>query len=865
MKKLLFLLVAPVAVFLLIFSFFITENAKAQTAPPTLSAVLVSDESFEYGISIFCKPDDSKVCWGPSTNSTVNGSYSKSTQNGTLTGGLVFSKRYIKFHSEFAKLYGIDQTISCEGLFDYPNEFSCKNTATSPDGTSITTYSRGDVLGGHPYVGMRGADKSGNYVLYSEGAPYVSKDDVWHDYSVSSTYNPKVMILNGKSGKYYSVRYRLKIKPWRLSSAIEGVTFNPYHVIQGDYLDCGKLLIRGKVAARAPGQSSECILNGPAKGGEASYIPLPEGKFIYEIQLMTVEGHDSNQPLISGSAAVPNFTVPFGRSVTFSGTGFAETGNVVTLRTASGQAYTQTVGSTNNGTMIQFIPNVPAGLYYGQITTSQGDSNEFDLLVTGSSVPTTNTFSIGDSVVVDGNSVNVRTAPSTSATQVISGRTQPAGTTGVIRQGAGYANPTKADGYTWWYVDYATGPDGWSVENYLKKYITTTPPPAVADTVAPTMPFGATALLENGNSIRFIWKASTDVGSGIAGYRVYRNDSLRETTTSLSAYDGELPAGTTSCWSVAAYDKAGNTSARTPNSCATATTVFSPVTTVPTTPTVTKSLSFSSVPSGLYTVGSTVPIRWSSAQVQNLSIDLYDYKGTSKVRNITRVPASQNSYTWTIPSDIDFNFDTIYTIRISDVDQPSLYKNSGKIEITPPSVPTIVETTPLPPPPPPPPALPTPVNLLTAFSQGSSYSYDTFNTSGNSITSALETTGNIGGAASNALTLDTTKSYKLAYTLTQNSGTAPNIRFVSTGNGRSYIHLNSSGGRALDHAAQAGTQSVTFTPSVSTGYIEISVGSGSKTDFSMSNMSLEVVGPTAQINSNFLANIFEVIGRWMGR
>jgi len=169
-----------------------------------------------------------------------------------------------------------------------------------------------------------------------------------------------------------------------------------------------------------------------------------------------------------------------------------------------------------------------------------------------------------------------------------------------------------------------------------------------------------------------------------------------------------------------------------------------------------------------------------------------------------------------------------------------------------------------PPPTPIPTPTPTPVNLITSFTQGTAYSYDNFTKSGNSITSAVESSANIGGAISNRLTLDTSKKYKLTYTLNLNSGTAPNIRFVSGSDGRSSIYLTASNTRALDQIAQNGTNSVTFTPSKTNGYIEISVGSGSKTDFSMSNISLEEVGPSAQ-SVSFTALVFEAIEKWLGR
>jgi hypothetical protein len=84
-----------------------------------------------------------------------------------------------------------------------------------------------------------------------------------------------------------------------------------------------------------------------------------------------------------------------------------------------------------------------------------------------------------------------------------------------------------------------------------------------------------------------------------------------------------------------------------------------------------------------YMVGSTMTIKWQSSGVSRMNIDLYDYKGIRKVRTIGTIDASQGYYEWKIPGDIDFNFDTVYVIRISDASQPKLYKNSRKIEIVP--------------------------------------------------------------------------------------------------------------------------------------------------------------------------------------
>src|SRR3989338_6135688 len=69
-------------------------------------------------------------------------------------------------------------------------------------------------------------------------------------------------------------------------------------------------------------------------------------------------------------------------------------------------------------------------------------------------------FEEGNRVVVT-NNLTVRAAPSTSGTAI---GIQPRCNIGVITGG-----PTSANGYIWWRVNWNTGPDGWSVQDYMQK------------------------------------------------------------------------------------------------------------------------------------------------------------------------------------------------------------------------------------------------------------------------------------------------------------------------------------------------------------------------------------------------------------
>ncbi len=90
-----------------------------------------------------------------------------------------------------------------------------------------------------------------------------------------------------------------------------------------------------------------------------------------------------------------------------------------------------------------------------------------------------------------------------------------------------------------------------------------TPPPP-ADTTAPTVPANLAVGAVTASSVSLSWSASTDSGgSGLAGYRVYRDGEASPVATvaSTSYTDSGLAAQTTYGYTVRAYDNAGNQSA----------------------------------------------------------------------------------------------------------------------------------------------------------------------------------------------------------------------------------------------------------------------------------------------------------------
>ena len=78
------------------------------------------------------------------------------------------------------------------------------------------------------------------------------------------------------------------------------------------------------------------------------------------------------------------------------------------------------------------------------------------------------------------------------------------------------------------------------------------------DTTAPSVPTGVTATAQSASQIAVSWQASTDAGSGMAGYRVYRNGAATPlASVATTTYtDSGLAPSTRYSYTVRAYDRA---------------------------------------------------------------------------------------------------------------------------------------------------------------------------------------------------------------------------------------------------------------------------------------------------------------------
>jgi uncharacterized repeat protein (TIGR03803 family) len=89
-------------------------------------------------------------------------------------------------------------------------------------------------------------------------------------------------------------------------------------------------------------------------------------------------------------------------------------------------------------------------------------------------------------------------------------------------------------------------------------------------TTAPSIPGGISGAASSISQVSITWAASTDFsGFGLAGYQIYRNGVLIATTTATSFSEAGLSANTQYCYTIVAYDNAGNISLASSQICVT--------------------------------------------------------------------------------------------------------------------------------------------------------------------------------------------------------------------------------------------------------------------------------------------------------
>src|SRR3989344_114577 len=198
--------------------------------------------------------------------------------------------------------------------------------------------------------------------------------------------------------------------------------------------------------------------------------------------------HGGNKSVTQGSSVTNSVTATLS-SGTSQSTGFAVSG----LPTGATASFSPTACSpTCSSTLtINTLSTTPTGNSTVTITATGGSVIKTSTFTLTVNAPTSTKFSINDRVQVNATFVNVRA----TANGTLLG-TQTTNALGTVIGG-----PTNTGGYNWWNINFDTGFDGWSAEDYLVKYVaptpTPTPTPSPTPTPTPTQTASGTIILDN--------------------------------------------------------------------------------------------------------------------------------------------------------------------------------------------------------------------------------------------------------------------------------------------------------------------------------------------------------------------------------
>jgi chitodextrinase len=192
-----------------------------------------------------------------------------------------------------------------------------------------------------------------------------------------------------------------------------------------------------------------------------------------------------------------------------------------------------------------------------------------------------------------------------------------------------------------------------------------------SESIAPSVPTGLSATPISQTQINLSWSAATDTGgSGLAGYRIYRDGSQVGTIATTSFSDSGLAAGTTYLYRVAAYDVAGNVSAQ--SSQASAKTLD---TTAP------------SIPTGLNGSAASatlINLTW-TASTDNVAVTGYRvYRGGVQIGTSATTTYADS----TVVGSTTYSYTVAAYDAIPNVSAQSAAKNVSTPDVTAPSTPT---------------------------------------------------------------------------------------------------------------------------------------------------------------------------------
>lgn len=198
------------------------------------------------------------------------------------------------------------------------------------------------------------------------------------------------------------------------------------------------------------------------------------------------------------------------------------------------------------------------------------------------------------------------------------------------------------------------------------------------DVTAPTIPQGLSATTLSSSSIRLQWSASSDSGTGVRGYKVYRdgNSTAIAQVNALAYTDTGLNASTSYSYTVSAYDGAVPPNESSKSSSASATTSSAGTDTTP-----------PSAPTGLSAIPSATSVRltWNASTDNSGGSGLSGYKIYRDDSSLT-VPIATVGTLVTTYTDSTISQGVQYTYRVSAFDVAANESTKTSLIITVPTV-----------------------------------------------------------------------------------------------------------------------------------------------------------------------------------
>jgi len=287
-------------------------------------------------------------------------------------------------------------------------------------------------------------------------------------------------------------------------------------------------------------------------------------------------------------------------------------------------------------------------------------------------------FTVGQRIQTTGSTLNVRaTANSTGA---ILG-TQPSGAVGTVVSGG-----ISQGGYFWWNINYDTGADGWSAEDFLTSYVAppvvTPPAPTptpIPDTTAPSTKFTI------GNRVQTTSNVNVRATANVKGTLLGAQASGKLGTI----VGGPVNQGGYNWWNINYDTDADGWSAEDFLSAYTApTTPSTPTSTTPTTSGVPTITSFTITPSSITTAG-FVALSWATSKSSNCNLTggYWNNAGISLTGSTKAYVSGNTTYTIVCRNSVGASSPAVATVTVgaAPATTPTPAPTPPKTEPTPPT------------------------------------------------------------------------------------------------------------------------------------------------------------------------------------